>query len=474
MLAGAAAAWASVSAWSAGARAGAQPAPDDDGPPLPHVDTGRHGRPLVYEPPPPPGPSRACSLRLPICVDGPAGSGATALAVIASAERAWDVMTGALGIAPPDLDPDTLAYPIHLAGPLAGGVTELASTAIAARDVRSPIDRARAFTIVDGRARPGCQLDGAIASALARAALARVAPAMDEGSARSSCAYVAGLVAPCSIAYAADAARAFQSRPERTIVDAHVGDAAPAPRAWPDPPGSYRPASRLFMDGAAMFWSRIDWAFARRPAGLVRAVWAFSATTTPPGVAEWYDEPDPFDVLRVSFRGALHTGSTFADLLLEAAVARAFVGAADDGVHQPELATLGDAARVALDFEMDWPVKPRRIAPRAPVAPTGSSYLVIRRAGAPPGARLRVEIAWEEHAVFRWALVKVDARGRELGRVVIPQRERATEAQMTLVDLDRADRVLLVGVNTGDPSYGFDPDDEVWEPHAWLVTLAAE
>jgi hypothetical protein len=34
--------------------------------------------------------------------------------------------------------------------------------------------------------------------------------------------------------------------------------------------------------------------------------------------------------------------------------------------------------------------------------------------------------------------------------------------------------VLLVGVNAGDPAYAFDPDEAVWEPHGWLVTLASE
>ena len=32
----------------------------------------------------------------------------------------------------------------------------------------------------------------------------------------------------------------------------------------------------------------------------------------------------------------------------------------------------------------------------------------------------------------------------------------------------------VVGVNVGDPSYRFDPDDEEWEPHSWLLTLAEE
>jgi hypothetical protein len=206
----------------------------------------------------------------------------------------------------------------------------------------------------------------------------------------------------------------------------------------------------------------------------VTATWALAPTMTDVPAHRWHDEPDAFDVLRVSFKNALSTGSTVNDLLLDSAVARAFLGAADDGLHQPETRTLGDAARLVVDWELPWPTRPKRVAPRAPVYPTGASYLVIQRAGARADARLRVEIAWEEHALFRWALVKLDAAGRELGRVVIPTRERATEAQMTLVELEGVDRVLLVGVNVGDPSYRFDPDDEAWEPHGWLVTLAEE
>jgi hypothetical protein len=163
-----------------------------------------------------------------------------------------------------------------------------------------------------------------------------------------------------------------------------------------------------------------------------------------------------------------------ADALLDVAVARAFLGDADDGVHQPETAPLGEAARVAIDWDVGWPSMPRRFAPRAPVAPTGSSYVVVRRAGAKPSARLRVEAEWEEHALFRWAAVKLDARGHERGRFLIPTRDRTTEAQATIVDLEGVDRVLLVGVNVGDPAYPFDPDDEVWEPHGWLLSIAEE
>jgi hypothetical protein len=125
-----------------------------------------------------------------------------------------------------------------------------------------------------------------------------------------------------------------------------------------------------------------------------------------------------------------------------------------------------------IERTSDWPDKPRRFAGNA-VGPTGAAYVLVKTGNA-PGARLRVELAWEQHANMRWAAVKVDADGREIAHVAIPSQDRATEAQMTIVDLDRAASVLLVGTNVGDPLYPFDPDDEVWEPHGWTLTVASE
>lgn len=449
------------------AGAGTARADDDEAPARPREDPrARPGPPIVYaERPRLPDGRRACSFRTPVCVHTTLDtSPALAREVLASAERAWETLTGALDLPAPDLDPDTLAYDVWVTG----RAPELVRTSLAARDVRSSFDRARAFTTVDAGARPGCLLDAAIARALAQAALLRVAPATDDGVARAQTSYLADLVVPCAFAREADLAHAFQSRPDRAVTDARALEEPPIASA---PPGD---ASARFSRGASLFWSRVDWAYGRSPGAIVRASWALSPTSTPADAKDWRDEPDAFDVLRSTFKGALSTGSTLADLLLDVAVARAFLGAADDGLHQIETRALGEAAVVPLDWDLPWPAAPRRVAPRAPVAPSGSSYLLVRRSGAAPGARLRVEIAWEEHALFRWALVKLDTRGRELGRVVIPTRERATEAQMTLVDLDGVDRVLLVGVNVGDPAYAFDPDEAVWEPHGWLVTIASE
>jgi hypothetical protein len=71
-------------------------------------------------------------------------------------------------------------------------------------------------------------------------------------------------------------------------------------------------------------------------------------------------------------------------------------------------------------------------------------------------------------------LVRVDGAGHEMSRVGVPEMDRGTEAQLSLVDLDGVALVLVVGSNAGDPLYPFDPDDYIWEPHGWVVSLAAE
>lgn len=449
-------------------------AEDDEGPKPGVIDPGvAPGPPLVYSARPVFDPDlRACSPRVPVCVHAEsARDGEAALATLGAFERAWQILTGSLALPPPDLDPTTLAYDVFLVDAI-DHPRDLASTKLEARDVRSRIDRARAFTLVDRRVRAGCLLDALAAESIARASIFRTAPATNEGTARAQSVYLSQLAFPCAVALSADAVAAFQSRADRAFCDAFAGDDAKA--AGEELHARPSPVDSLFAAGAATFWARLEWAFGRTPGGIVTASWALSPTMTPLGVARWTNEPDTFDVLRVSFKNALTTGSTVDDLWLDFGVARAFLGSADDGLHLPELRTLGDAALVPVDWDIPWPTKPRRLAPRRPTYPTGASYLVIRRAGARPDARLRAEIEWEHHAFFRWAFVKIDARGRELGRIVIPTPERATQAQMTLVDLEGVDRVMLVGVNVGDPAYAFDPDDEVWEPHGWTVTIAEE
>jgi hypothetical protein len=402
-----------------------------------------------------PRDARACSTRHPICVHGRVG-GASILAVVASADRAWDVVTGALELPEPDPDLDTRAYDVYVADAVDGGSITASST----RDPRSTFDRASAFTLLDASlARESCALDFTMARAIARASLFRVAPATDEGSARAETSYLARLAVPCAMTVD-DGIAAFQASADRAIVD-----------TWPLEPARI---GREFDHGASLFFWWLDATYGASPGSLVRAMWALSPTKTPLGAERWNDEPDGFDVLAMSFRDALTSGSKIEDLFAEFGTTRALMGLRENGLELPEARALGASLAPPLAWEIDWPTSPRRLASPVPIAPTGSSYVLVHHDGASPGARLRVEATWEQHAAIRWFVVKLDAQGREMGRVSIAAPPRATEAQMTMVNLDGVSSLLIAATNVGDPFAPFDPDDETFEPHGWLLTLASE
>jgi hypothetical protein len=395
-----------------------------------------------------------CSTRHPICVHGRAPP-ASLLAVVASADRAWDVETGALELPEPDADIDTRKYDIYVVPRVEGGaVTELST-----RDLRAAFDRASGFTLVaESMASESCALDLEMARAVARASLLHAAPATDEGSARAEASYIARLATPCAMT-ADDGIGAFQASPDRAIVDPWL--------LWPR-------EGLAFDRGAALFFWWLDATYGASPGALVRAMWALAPTQTPPGAARWNDEPDGFAVLKASFKDALTSGSTIEDLYAEFGTTRALFGPRENGLELPEVRVFGPSVVPPLAWEIDWPASPRRLASPIPIAPTGSSYVLVHHAGGASGARLRVEATWEEHAAIRWFIVKLDARGREMGRVWMAAAPRATAAQMTVVNLDGVDSLLVAGTNVGDPFAPFDPDDETFEPHGWVLTLAAE
>jgi hypothetical protein len=408
----------------------------DDGPDAAAAEVYASSGPIIargpFRPTSADTPFRACSTRRTLCVQG--ARTPDVLAGLASAERAWDTATGVLDLPAPDPDPRTGAYDIYLVD--RGVRPGDGDTGLSERDTRGRVDRASAFSRIDARAR-GCSRDFLVARELLHAILFRVAPAMDEGSARAQTTSLAELVVPCAIVDTS----LFQSHPERALVDTWV-EAPPAVGARYD-------------EGAALVYDWIDTSFGAHPGAIVRALWALSPSVTAPAAWRWNNEPDSFEVLRASFKNALSSGSTVDDLWREISVARAF---ADVPARR--------------DWSIDWPAAPRRLAGKG-VAPTGAAYVEVRHATAPKGAGLRVEIAWEQHAKMRWAVVKVDANGKEIGHLAIPTQERATETQMTVVDLEGVASIVLVGANAGDPLYPFDPDDEIWEPHGWMITVAS-
>ncbi|WP_394833230.1 hypothetical protein LVJ94_42680 [Pendulispora rubella] len=372
---------------------------------------------------------KACSFRHPLCVHAkPTTPANTVLTVLDETERAWDGATGPLALPPPDPSPTTGAYDVYLVD----GASQDASTVLDERDPIASFDRASAFTSLDAHL-TGCARTHAIARGLLRAITFRVSPNMDAGSAEAQTESLAHALSPC-ITPETTARATFQAHPERALPD-----------AWPE----FAPTVGMtYAQGASLFYDWMDDGFGQQPGSIVRAIWALSPGKT-----------DTFEILRSSFKNALSSGSTLDDLLLGFAVGRV-------------LPSAGIAPRT--DWQIDWPAKPRRLAPRDPTAPTGSAYVVVRRAGAPPGARLRVEAIWEEHAKMRWSVVKLDAGGREIARIPVASAERATETQGSIVDLDATDTLVVVGTNAGDFTPPFDPDDAVWEPHGWRLTLAAE
>ncbi len=402
-----------------------------------------------------PAPYRACSFSDSLCVHG--AEREAVLRVLHVAEGALFGITRGLRLPPPDPGYDSGAFDIYLSD----ATRDDWETSFDERKLESATDRASSYARIDGRLRSSCAIDFAVTNALLRGSLFRAAPATDEATSLAEVTSLAALLVPCALDRIAQDVAAFQDAPSRPISDHISGEGESA---------QVRSAAR----GASLFYSWLDWSYAREPGAMALGLWALRPTFTPFGSASFVGKPDAFDVLRESFKNALFSDSTVDDLYLDFAVSRAFIGSADDGQHFPESRTFGEAGKLHHDWDIDWPSKARRLAPRTPLLPTGSSTIAIRTAGAPTNASLRVEAEWEQHAKMKWSVVRVDAGGKELGRIDLRSPDRATNAQASVVDLRGTDHVLIVGVNTGDFAHPFDPDDREPEPHSWLVTVAAE
>jgi hypothetical protein len=375
-------------------------------------------------------------MRHPLCVHAaPRTPAASTLAAVVAADQAWDALTGALELVEPDVDADGRWHAYLVEGADIEAAGDTGSTAVlAGRDPVARFDRASSFGLIDDAIPLGCGLDLAVARALSRAALLRLAPATDEGSARAEAQTVAQLVTPCTSGIEDE--RAFQSEPERTVVD---------------------PGGAAFGRGASIFFDWLDANFAARPAALIAGLWALTPTHTPSGAWRWSPGSTGFDVLRVSLKDALSTGSTLDDVLVRFAVHRAVVT---------------PAPRPA--WQIPWPAKARRFASPVPVSPTGSSYVVVEMAGAPPLAKLRVEASWEDFGRMRWEVLKLDGQGRLMADVPVTSLPLGTNASLTIENLDGVGRVVVVGVNVGSTEHPFDPEQGSWQPHGWLLTVEGE
>lgn len=388
----------------------------------------------------------ACSFRKPLCVH--ASSAAPVMEALADAERAWDQATLSLGLPAPLAAQDTAAFDLYLDART--GPSE--ETLLYERDPRAGLDRASTFARVDVRLH-GCSLEAAITRRVLAAIAYRVSPAIDPATLDGSTAALARLMTPCAITSDTSGIGSAQRQPESAIVDS---------------------TNPLGTRGASLFFGWLDDAFAPTPGSTIVATWALSPTHTPRGAARWEGKPDAFDVLRETFKGALFERSTLEDLLVDFGVARAFVGSAADETHFLESRGFGDAGKAAIAWDIPWPPQPRRLVSPTGVQPTGSSFLLVHRDGAPSGSRLRIEADWEQLMKLRWVAVKLDARGKELARIPLTSPGKATHAAIDLGELDATASVLLVATNVSEWTKPFDPNEAPWEPHGWMVTLASE
>jgi hypothetical protein len=311
-------------------------------------------------------------------------------------------------------------------------------------------DRTSAFTVLAPPSpSAGCEFDAAIARALTHAVVLRFDAGAEAGAIAALGSHLASTLVDCPFVDLA-AVDDFQRAPERAL--------------FPSDPE--RP------DGSLLFARYLDDTYGTGlPGGVLLGLLAVSGQRTPARSLWYANEPDVFDALRENAR---ERGKTLEDLLLDFAVARAFVGSRSDGMHLSDAARFGDMGRVRFEWSVPYGTLPRRLAPLHPIEATGSTYVWIDLRDAPADASLTFVADWEVGVLFRWALVKVDRDGAEAGRVDVAGIFGETHAERSLLGLRDLAGVLVVGVNAGsiDRSHPFDPDDSPEMPRAFTVTLA--
>jgi hypothetical protein len=411
--------------------------------------SGREVAPLAQRPDLKQMPQVACSFRAPVCVHAPAAAPPAALLwTLRHAESAFRTFD-ALGL-PAPLPDDGLggsaAFDLYLS--TAPDARPLTTIDLLARG--RGLDTQSAFTILPVPALPtSCQTRDEVARAVAQAIVLRLDPGVEDGALSMTASYLASLSTDCELAELA-AVDDFQEHPERAL----------------------SAGSPLAPDGALLFPWYLDATFGQgNPGALITALLFVAGQRTPPGAWAWNNEPDLFDALRVNARTR---DATLDQLLLDFAVARAFVGSRSDDTHLPDVRRFGDMGRVRFEWSVAYDSLPRRLAPSRPLDPTGMTYLWVDLAGAPPQSSLTMAADWELPSIFRWTLIKVDKNGAEAGRIDIAGVYGDSHVERTVSSLDGLAGIIVVGVNAGsiDRGHPFDPDETPFMPHSYTVTLA--
>jgi hypothetical protein len=386
-----------------------------------------------------------------MCVHrGQGVSGDTALAALASAERAYERLVFALGLPAPLGDEgrggsDALDWYLEASDDSTESFARVKVESDPAR--LGGFDRAAGFcrSLADA----GDLLDRAATLCVGEAIALALDPAETPFLRRAFATELWWIVGtPTNFDY--EAIDRVQSAPARAIASAELDSSA---------------------EGSALFFEFLEQHRSiGTPGALATALFAGSAQTTPASATRWLNEPDVFDVL-------LHTldenQKNMAELLGGFGVARAFAGAREDGDHLPGVAWAGSFGAAGFEWVLPYSSLPRRVKV-GPIEPTGSALVWVSLEGVDARASVGLQATWEPPAEFQWHIVRVDGDGAELGRVTLPFQERASSAEGRVVELAGAAALLVIGTHLErvDPSHPFDPDVAPFEPHSATVYLA--
>lgn len=361
-------------------------------------------------------PEERCSWRRPVCVVGLEGQPAEQALFHLEAALEHLVLGG--------------QGPAHALSPLSAPLVWAPSReSFMKRALTVAVDPApsRGFERARARCDGGAATRANALSCVARATLLEIAPRTLPSLAAGFAAYVASELADGDEGFLAQA-RAART-PERGFLDAALEPAA------------------------AFVFERLG---ARaEPSRRVPSVWTallLAPSRAPPRNASWNPEPDFFDVLRSSFSGPSRSW----------------------GVFFAELAEVRfESARPDLAWDIESSTLPRNLVLPEPLWPTGSAYVRVGLDESTRRAGLALRTYCERGPTYVWSMLRVDDRGRVLGRVLLPIRDGSETAEGSLRELQDAQAVIVIGTSLGGqgPSIPFDPDLGSPEPHACEVVL---
>lgn len=310
-------------------------------------------------------------------------------------------------------------------------------------------DRAAAYATVGTEGRgPPCALRSDVARVVAQGMLLAIDGAIQEGLMSAHSSWLAQAAAPCA-PLALDAIDRAQQRPDLAT--------------------TRTPAEH--MDGNMLFPWFLDDAYGTSTyGGVLTGLFAVSSQLTPANNAHYVNEPDVYDALR---RVTLDREMNLGELLIDYAIARAFVGDRSDGAHLRDVDWLDTLGRVHFQWALGWDDLPKRVAPAYPLDPTGAGYVWLDLAGMPATAEVLIVTDWEETHVFQWAAVRLDEEGREQGRHLFGGTFGHAQAQLTLRDLKETAALLIVGTHVGndDRSRPWDPESGEPRKAGYTVTV---